>query len=98
MTPRLHLVIITLLLAGVYTNTFANTNELLLPEDSVTQEEVRILSWNVKFLPRIIPQKHNQNPLKRARIIPAHIISDSIDIVILQEAFDPVARRIIHKQ
>lgn len=90
--------ILTLLGVSIATPHYAHTNELLLPEDTIVQDEVRILSWNVKFLPRIIPQKHNQNPLKRARIIPAHIINDSIDIVVLQEAFDPVARRIIHQQ
>ncbi len=48
------------------------------------------------MLPRVLAHiKHY--PLKRARLIPAHILADSVDVVCFQEAFDPVARRLLRK-
>lgn len=59
--------------------------------------ELRILSWNIKMLP-IFLKKHSHGPMKRARIIPQHIIQDQIDIIVFQEAFDFWPRRAIHKR
>lgn len=48
------------------------------------------------MLPRALAHlKHF--PLKRARLIPAHILADSVDVVCFQEAFDPVARKLLRK-
>jgi endonuclease/exonuclease/phosphatase family metal-dependent hydrolase len=54
---------------------------------SIDTNELRIVTYNVKMLPRILAHlKHH--PVKRARLIPAKLIEDSVHIVCFQEAFD----------
>ena len=62
-----------------------------------SKEELRILSWNIKMLPRLI-KRVRVGPIKRSRVIPQQIINDSIDIVVFQEAFDVRARRILKRK
>jgi endonuclease/exonuclease/phosphatase family metal-dependent hydrolase len=57
-------------------------------------DTLRILSYNVKMLPRIFPHLQH-HPVKRARLIPKHILADSVDIVIFQEMFDAKARHLL---
>jgi len=59
--------------------------------------EVRILSYNIKMLPRLLLPVR-QGPIKRARLIPQHLIADGIDIVVFQELFDIRSRRIIKRK
>ncbi|MBK7147883.1 MAG: sphingomyelin phosphodiesterase [Bacteroidetes bacterium] len=67
---------------------------VLSAQDS--NNKVHILSWNIKMLPRgLVFLKHH--PVKRAKLIPAHLLSDSIDVICFQEAFDPRARRLLKK-
>jgi endonuclease/exonuclease/phosphatase family metal-dependent hydrolase len=61
------------------------------------QKSLRILSYNIKFLPRIIRRSHHY-PLKRAPLIPAYIMEENPDIVVFQEAFDGAADRILKKK
>ena len=64
------------------------------PESS--SKSLRILSYNIKMLPRIIKSQHH-HPIIRAHIIPAYITEENPDIVVFQEAFDPKADRILRK-
>jgi exonuclease III len=57
---------------------------------------LRILSYNIKFLPRIIKSQHH-HPIIRAHIIPSFIKEENPDIVVFQEAFDPKGDRILRK-
>lgn len=58
---------------------------------------LRILSYNVKMLPRYIIRTHHF-PIRRARIIPSVILNENADVVVFQEAFDPKADRILRKK
>lgn len=61
-----------------------------------TTKNLRILSYNIKMLPRGLAfLKHH--PIKRAKLLPKHLIADSVDVIVFQEAFDPRARQIIRK-
>lgn len=46
-----------------------------------------ILSWNVKFLPRILAHIGHQ-PMKRVPLIAEKLITEQYDILVFQEAFD----------
>lgn len=59
--------------------------------------ELRILSWNIQMLPRLIKRVH-RGPLKRARLIAPYIEADSVDVIVFQEAFDVRARRILKRR
>lgn len=69
-----------------------------LPELAERQPgEIRILSYNIKMLPRLLlPVRFG--PIKRARRIPEHLIKDSLDVVVFQELFDIRSRRIIRRK
>ncbi len=59
-------------------------------------DTLRILTYNVKFLPRgLLHLKHH--PVKRAPLIPQFVLNDKVDILILQEMFDAVARKKLTK-
>lgn len=59
--------------------------------------EIRILSYNIKMLPRLLlPVRYG--PIKRARRIPEHLINDSLDVIVFQELFDVRSRRIIRRK
>jgi endonuclease/exonuclease/phosphatase family metal-dependent hydrolase len=58
---------------------------------------INILSWNIKMLPRGLAfLKHH--PIKRAKLIPEKLNNSSYDVLVLQEAFDRKANRIMRKQ
>ncbi|MCS6979471.1 MAG: sphingomyelin phosphodiesterase [Flavobacteriales bacterium] len=56
------------------------------------QKPFTVISWNIKFLPRILAHIGHK-PLKRVQPIAAHLLADSADVLVLQEAFDNVANR-----
>lgn len=57
---------------------------------------INILSWNIKMLPRVLHFiKHY--PVKRAKIIPQKLNNSGYDVLVLQEAFDRKANRIMRK-
>ena len=66
-------------------------------EETIDDSELRILSWNIQMLPRLL-FKISRGPMRRARLIPQHILDDKIDIIVFQEAFDPRARRILKRR
>ncbi len=96
---RTLLVFTTLLLLSV-TNQ-AQTLEIVtqdLPDLAVREPgEIRILSYNIKMLPRLLLPVR-QGPIKRARIIPENLIKDSLDVIVFQELFDIRSRRIIRRK
>lgn len=63
----------------------------------VDDHELRILSWNIQMLPRML-FRISRGPIRRSKLIPRHIIDDQIDIIVFQEAFDPRARRLLRKR
>ena len=84
--------VVSLLCACTF-QTFAGTQA---PAET-GQKGLRILSYNIKCLPRIIRRAHHY-PLKRAPIIPQYVIEENPDIVVFQEAFDGAADRILKKK
>lgn len=60
-------------------------------------QDLRILTYNIKMLPREILRAHH-HPIIRARIIPDYIIQENADIVVFEEAFDTKADRILRKR
>lgn len=67
------------------------------PSEKIQDDELRILSWNIKMLPRLV-LRVRYGPIKRSRLIPKHIIDDQIDIIVFQEAFDVRCRRILKRR
>lgn len=63
----------------------------------IPENELRVLSWNIQMLPRLI-LRVRRGPIRRSRLIPQHIIDDKIDVVIFQEAFDRRCRRILKRR
>jgi len=57
------------------------------------ETKLRILSWNIKMLPRQYNIAIKHHPLKRIKFIAEQILSDSIDIVCFQEMFDKKANK-----
>src|ERR1043165_1044424 len=62
-----------------------------------SRKTLRILSYNVKMLPAIIVTREHHAPFKRARMIPAHLLEENADVMVLQEAFSPRANRIMRR-
>ncbi len=57
---------------------------------------LRILSYNIKMLPAFIKREHHA-PARRAKMIPAHLLEENADVMVLQEAFDNNANRIMRR-
>lgn len=94
--------IVLAFLVGCVTNLFAQNTDVedtreVYPSESQIAGELRILSYNIKMLPRLI-LRVRYGPIKRSRLIPAHMIDDDIDIIVFQEAFDVRARRILKRR
>lgn len=64
---------------------------MLFPFVGMTQE-LNVLSWNIKFLPRVLAHIGHR-PLKRVPYIAEFLLKDSADVIVLQEAFDNVANK-----
>ncbi|HRP38182.1 MAG: sphingomyelin phosphodiesterase [Chitinophagales bacterium] len=75
---------------------------ILLPEntfakDKIQKKELRILSYNIQFLPNFL--RHIQHfPRKRAPFIGKAVLGDSVDVVVFQEMFDAPARKALIKE
>lgn len=65
--------------------------------DISTGKNLRILTYNVKFLPRYIRRTHHY-PIIRARLLPAHLAQENADIIVFEEAFDLKADRVLKKK
>lgn len=55
-------------------------------------QELNVLSWNIKFLPRVLAHIGHR-PLKRVPYMADYLLKDSADVIVFQEAFDNVANR-----
>ena len=62
-----------------------------------TANQISIMSYNVKMLPRGAVFIHH-HPVIRARLIPAKLIEESPDVIVFQEAFDGKAVRILRRK
>lgn len=60
---------------------------------SFQAKSLRVVSWNIKFLPRQLNFFVKHSPLKRCDLIADVVKNDSIDIICFQEAFDYKANR-----
>ncbi len=52
--------------------------------NDTTAQELRILSYNIKMLPRILAHLHHK-PLQRAKLIPEVIAADSAQVIVFQK-------------
>lgn len=59
--------------------------------------ELSIMTYNVKFLPRGAVYIHH-HPVVRARLIPAQLMKEAPDVIVFQEAFDGYADRVLRKK
>jgi len=66
---------------------------LLVFQVNANEPPLRIISWNVKFLPRQYRIAIKHHPVKRAKLIPEVLKMDSVDIICFQEAFDRKANQ-----
>jgi len=94
LAPALVLLILSASLSAQHRQRIAKYegNTEIIPDN-----ELRILSWNIQMLPRLL-LKISRGPVRRSELIPHHIIEDEVDIIVFQEAFDPRARRILKKK
>jgi len=65
---------------------------------SAKETKLRVLSWNIKMLPRQYNLAIKHFPLKRINLISEQILSDSIDVVCFQELFDTKANKRMKEQ
>ena len=59
---------------------------------ALSQDSLRILSWNIQMLPRLV---NNNGKAKRAKIIVEQLKTNHYDVVVFQELFKNRSRRII---
>ncbi len=59
--------------------------------------ELSIMTYNVKFLPRGAVFIHH-HPVIRARLLPAVLMKESADVIVVQEAFDGYANRVLRRK
>jgi sphingomyelin phosphodiesterase len=66
------------------------------PQEEVidTAKNLKILSWNIYMLPKIVVQKNKRS---RAYAIVEELKKSDFDIIVFQEAFFPASREIIRK-
>ncbi len=67
------------------------------PVDTIPPNQISILTWNIKMLPRGATFLHH-HPIKRARIIPDILIKESPDVIVFQESYDGKAMRMLRKK
>ena len=60
-------------------------------------DEVRILSWNIKMLPRLVLHLR-EGQIRRAKALIPLMVKDQIDIIVFQECFDARVRRIFQRK
>jgi len=78
----------------LHTSQAGNLKTALAP-DSLT---VSFMTWNVELLPSVFSLVIHHKPIKRARVIPANVLKNSPDVVVLQEAFDIPAVKILKRK
>ena len=67
----------------------------LFPSSGLKKEKLKILTWNIYMLPFCSPVNGNN---RRARAIAQELSKSDFDILVFEEAFDFVARKIIRKK
>ena len=65
--------------------------------DTVPPNQISILTWNIKMLPRGATFLHH-HPIKRARIIPDILMKESPDVIVFQESYDGKAMHLLRKK
>lgn len=77
---------------------FAASQMFATEKDSTAvPRTVKILTWNVRFLPRGATFL-DHHPIKRAKIIPAKLQEVNPDVIVLQEAYDGKSIRIMKRK
>src|SRR5687768_7272364 len=79
---------------GKIANLFHRTAKYRDQQDTIDDNELRILSWNIQMLPRML-WRISRGPIRRSKLIPQHVINDQADIIVFQECFDARVRRIL---
>lgn len=72
-------------------------NNSLISSSIKPASSIKILSWNIQMLPRLLLPVR-RGPITRSRLIPEKIMNDSIDIVVFQECFDIRSRRVLKRR
>lgn len=62
------------------------------PQQAETENNLKILSWNIYMLPKIVPIPGKRD---RSKAIVEELKNSDYDIIVFQEAFLPAARKII---
>lgn len=85
--------LLLLLLVNITATCFGAGNS----NDSTAKGELKIMTYNVKLLPRGATFLHH-HPVIRARLIPAKLIAENPDVIVFEEAFDGAAIRALKKR
>ena len=93
MKTAITILILTVLMANLCELTFAASPPPKPPAGESTQNRnLKILSWNIYMLPRMVPRKGKR---ERAHAIVEELKKTDYDIIVFEEAFLPAARKII---
>lgn len=89
------LILIFLAIACFSVSLVSNAQTVDAPTDSATtqyQPQLKVLSWNIYLLPRLIRQV---GQMERSKLIAEKLIAADYDVIVFQEAFDKKARNIL---
>jgi len=67
------------------------------PGTDTSSNQISILTWNIKMLPRGAVFLHH-HPIIRARIIPEILLKELPDVIVFQESYDGKAVRMLRKK
>ncbi len=67
------------------------------PNNDTTSNQISILTWNIKMLPRGATFL-DHHPILRARIIPGVLMKESPDVIVFQESYDGKAVRMLRRK
>ena len=73
------------------------TSDTTSQPSALQSHEIRIMTYNIKMLPRGANGFLHHHPVVRAKLIPAKLISENPDVIVFQEAFDGMAIKALKK-
>jgi endonuclease/exonuclease/phosphatase family metal-dependent hydrolase len=65
--------------------------------NDTASREISIMTYNIKMLPRGANSFIHHFPVRRAKLIPGKLITEGVDVIVFQEAFDGLADRILRR-
>lgn len=91
------LILLPLPLLAQQTDTFALVLDTTFYQEVKQPKELRILSWNIKMLPRLV-LRVREGQIRRTKALIPLMEKDQIDLIVFQECFDARVRRILKRR